>query len=131
MASNIPTPPTTSAPASNSDPTKTSSSSFIIPGSADAAKFVTSDMPEKFKAFLDAFERANNIWFQQYSGIKCIDRPAFSTAGKEAVVAVNSHKVLAFPTVPIYQYDVSQALAISHFTRAVSNRCTSGYNRER
>ena len=62
---------------------------------------------EKFKAFLDAFERANNIWYKNYEGLKCIDRPGFSTAGKEASVAINSHKVLKFPTLPVYQYDVS------------------------
>lgn len=99
-----PNPP--SNPNSTSDPTKTSSTSFIIPGSADAHAFVTKDIAEKYKTFLDAFDRANNVWYQQYQGLKCIDRPGFSTAGKEAVVAINSHKVLKLPTIPIYQYDV-------------------------
>lgn len=101
--------------ASNSDPptdplTHSSSTSFIIPGSAEGARFFELNpdaRKEKFKAFLDAFERANNFWVKAYEGLKCIDRPGFSTAGKEAAVAINSHKVLKFPTVPVYQYDVS------------------------
>lgn len=106
---------------STSDPTKSSSASFVIPGSGDAHKFVTTEIVEKFKAFLDAFDRANNAWYQHYKGYKCIDRPAFSTAGKEAVVAINSHKVLKLPTIPIYQYDVSHSpgyllrLSLMHF----------------
>ena len=83
---------------------------YILPGSADAAAFVTPEIAQKFKAFIDAFDKANNIWYQTYKGLKCIDRPAFSTAGKEAVVAVNSHKVLKLPSAPVYQYDVSHDL---------------------
>ena len=83
---------------------------YILPGSADAAAFVTPEIAQKFKAFIDAFDKANNKWYQAYKGLKCIDRPAFSTAGKEAVVAVNSHKVLKLPSAPVYQYDVSHDL---------------------
>ena len=98
----------TAAP--KSDPTHSSSTSFIIPGSAEGALFFASNpdaRKEKFKAFLDAFERANNVWVQEYTGLQCINRAGFSTAGKEAAVAINSHRVLAFPTHPIFQYDVS------------------------
>ena len=35
-------------------------------------------------------------------------RPGFSTAGRPAQVAINSHKVLDFPTKTVYQYDVSK-----------------------
>ena len=102
-------PKPTSADLEFIDP-KTGLRSFIVPGSADAAAFVTPDMAGKFKTFLDAFYKANNVWYQRYKGLKCIDRPAFSTAGKEAVVAVNSHKVLKLPSAPVYQYDVSHGL---------------------
>ena len=106
MASNPTSNPASELP-STSDPTKPTS--FVIPGSGEVHNFVTTEIVEKFKAFLDAFDRANNVWHQQYKGLKCIDRPAFSTAGKEAIVAVNSHKVLKLPTIPIYQYDVSHS----------------------
>ena len=85
---------------------------FIIPNSADAHAFMTPEIASKFRTFLDAFEKANNVWYQRYKGLKCIDRPAFSTAGKEAVVAVNSHKVLKLPSNPVYQYDVSHGLQL-------------------
>ena len=103
---------TTSEPtAAKSDPhTHSSSTSFIIPGSTEGALYFEANpdaRKEKFKAFLDAFERANNFWFKEYSGLQCINRAGFSTAGKEALVAINSHRVLKFPTAPIYQYDVS------------------------
>ena len=106
MALNPTSDPSSELP-SGSDPAKPTS--FIIPGSADAHAFVTPEIALKFRAFLDGFERANNVWHQQYKGLKCIDRPAFSTAGKEAIVAVNSHKVLKLPTIPIFQYDVSHS----------------------
>ena len=93
----------------SSDPDK-QPTSFMIPGSEDAAKFVTPEIAFKFRTFLDAYEKANNEWYKAYKGLKCIDRPAFSTAGKEAVVAVNSHKVLKLPSAPVYQYDVSHGL---------------------
>ena len=105
--------PSNATPNPDSNPiTQSSSTSFIIPGSADAHMFVTShpDLAEKFKAFLDAFYLANNHWHKAYTGIKCIDRVGFSTAGKEAIVSINSHKVLKFPTQPVYQYDVSHHL---------------------
>lgn len=34
-------------------------------------------------------------------------RPKFNTAGKATQISVNSHRVLNFPTKPVYQYDVS------------------------
>ena len=37
-------------------------------------------------------------------------RPGFSTAGKGAQVAINSHRVVEFPTKTVYQYDVSSIL---------------------
>ena len=98
-------------PAEFLDP-KTGLITFILPGSADAAAFVTPEIAEKFKTFLDAFDKANNVWYQRYKGLKCIDRPAFSTAGKEAVVAINSHKVVKLPSAPVYQYDVSHGLQL-------------------
>ena len=99
---------------SNSNPgskplTHSTGTSFMIPGSADAHVFMSQN-PEvalKFKSFLEGFYLADNAWHQAYEGIKTIPRPGFNTVGKEAIVAINSHKVLKFPTQTIYQYDVS------------------------
>ena len=109
-ATSNPAQPNSNSNPNSSDPKTSTLSSFIIPGSADAHAFVTEDIAEKFKAFLDAYHKNINVWYQAYRGLKCIDRPAFSTAGKEVVVAVNSHKVVKLPSAPVFQYDVSHGL---------------------
>ena len=119
-----------SKPNSSSLPKTETISSFIIPGSADAAAFVTPEIVDKFKAFLDAFDKANNSWYQAYKGLRCIDRPAFSTAGKEAVVAVNSHKVVKLPTAPVFQYDVSHDIQFQLFAVFLTHGSIVGHHRK-
>lgn len=34
-------------------------------------------------------------------------RPAFNSSGKQAAIAINSHRVLSYPTKEVHQYDVS------------------------
>lgn len=44
-------------------------------------------------------------------------RPKFNTAGKTTQISINSHRVLHFPTKPVYQYDVSHDCNEARFER--------------
>ena len=56
---------------------------------------------------MNDFERANNVWHQQYKNLKCIDRSVFNTIEKKIIVAVNSHKMFELSIISIFQYDVN------------------------
>lgn len=49
----------------------------------------------------------NNPWRAQMPTSLMPRPPKFNSSGKAAIINVNSHKILAYPTHTIYQYDVS------------------------
>ena len=59
-----------------------------------------------------------------------MNRPAFGTAGKEAVVTVNSHKVVKLPTALVFQYDVSHEIQFQQFTVSLAQGSIIGHNRK-
>ena len=50
---------------------------------------------------------SNNNPFAAQMPTQLMPRPSFNTTGKGAPIAINSHRVLSYPTKPVYQYDVS------------------------
>ena len=75
-----------------------------LPHSETSGNPLTPEMARENQVFIEMFH--NNIWLQEFNDFRCIPRPGHISAGKGALVALNSHRVKSFPKMDIFQYDV-------------------------
>lgn len=77
---------------------------------SDEAPHITGPIP--FRVMEDtkdpaASHKADNFYQQYLDGIANVARPGFNTTGREVELQLNAYPITSFPTLNVYQYDVS------------------------